>query len=129
MYAGPVGNLDEVDERVSVGAARLLVSITLSTARDRRVACTAGRQAGLVLRNLRRFPEAAEKIDVRPRIYAILRGPCTSVPTWRKSKQALRRLVGQPTADTAVFSGFGSGAESQAYLAGAGVLGDVRETA
>ena len=87
----------------------------------------AGREAGKVLRRLQQFPAAVPKLSVSPRIYVVLAAPGLEKPVWCKTKKVFKELVGSPAAPGSIFIGFGSGAESLAYLAGAGIQGSVSE--
>ena len=64
-----------------------------------------------------------------PRPWQVIDVDSGEARSWREEAEESAAIGrGPEVVDTAVFAGLGSGAESHAWLAGAGVLCDVRET-
>ena len=85
-----------------------------------------GEQAAAVLAGRRQRVIQAEGINLSNRLYVILRASPTAVPVsgrttgWVGSWRDCIPFVGQPIHDLAIFHGFASQREAQAYWAAAG---------
>ena len=126
-WLGPQAPKDPLPH-VLRGAGRLSASDGLDGAGRLRRAYEAGRQAARCVRGDVRFPDAAPPLSLDRKFYIIVRAPGLAQPTWTKSRQTFKKIVGNPTAEDAIFFGVPSASEAQAYLLGLGITVEVQET-
>jgi len=112
-------------EGLEAGACRL--SPQQRIARAYRAGCS----ARLKLTGARSHVDATSALDLRSRVYIVLRGPSTTEPTVVDSYSEYKKLVcgeGTRFVDSSVSHSFPSRAEAKAYCAGAQCIWPTRST-